>query len=78
MTGRHAWELREMKIWDLVPQIGKDKAREKYLKPDLKALEKKRTELLLGPDGDTRKFFISTRMINIGGRKYLQCFLRPA
>jgi len=78
MTGRHAWELKKMKIWDLVPQTGKQKVRKKYLETKVRNLEKSRTEKLLGPDGDQREFNISTRMISIGDRKYLQCFLRPA
>ncbi|MDW7772179.1 MAG: CheR family methyltransferase [Desulfobulbaceae bacterium] len=78
LTGRHAWQLKDMKIWDLVPYTEKEATRKSFLEQGSGEIEGTHEKMFLGPAGKPENFLVTGKIISISGRKYLQCFMRKA
>ena len=76
MIGKHAWEIKELKIWELMSHDVMNRIRRTYTDGKGKSLNGEHTEEFLGPNGSRFQVRINCRPITIGTRKYFQCLLQ--
>lgn len=75
LTGRHAWELKNMKVWELVSHAAMESTRKMFSRKRAKNFETKSKETFLGSDGTSITVELHSKVITIGSRKYPQCFV---
>jgi two-component system CheB/CheR fusion protein len=75
LIGKHAWELEELKIWDLAPETKREKLQKQFDREG-KPLQGALSLSLLGADQIPVEVQSRSKVIVIGGREYLQCLIQ--
>lgn len=78
LTGRKTWEMEDLKIWDLMPEGPRETVRKLFQQKRALCLQEKETAEFLGTDGKPVEVEMRSRVLPIGGRKYVQSLVTRA
>ena len=65
-----------MKLWDLIPRAGMEPIRKMFMQQRGRDFLAQRNMEFPGPNGKAMPVELQGKVIRIGNRKYVQCFLR--